>query len=205
MPIHSKEILDDLIRRRLEPDADVEAIDANIRERFEETWAVVFTDLVGFSRRTEKFGILQFLSVIYRKGELMRPVVNEHGGLIVKEEADSWLMLFRDVQRAVDCMIACQRACEGFNLGRREEDKVELCVGVGYGKILKIGDEDIWGREVNYASKLGEDTARHMEILLTQGARDAIGAPDGLDFEAESVSFGTIELPYYRTKYSLDR
>src|SRR5256886_5385868 len=39
--------------------------------------------------------------------------------------------------------------------------------GIGYGEILVIENEDIFGSEVNLASKLGEDLAQRGEILLT--------------------------------------
>ena len=50
-----------------------------------------------------------------------------------------------------------------------------LCVGIGHGRVLKIGDSDVFGHEVNLASKLGEDTAKGHEILVTRAFRDAIG------------------------------
>lgn len=48
-------------------------------------------------------------------------------------------------------------------------------MGIGCGRILRVGDHDVWGREVNAASRLGEDTARSGEILLTSAARAALG------------------------------
>jgi class 3 adenylate cyclase len=75
-----------------------------------------------------------------------------------------------------------QHACQQFNKRRVPEDQVLLCVGIGYGKVLRIGDEDVYGQEVNAASKLGEDTAKANEILVTDGARRAIGEVKGLNF-----------------------
>jgi adenylate cyclase len=45
--------------------------------------------------------------------------------------------------------------------------QVLLCVGLGHGTVLRIGDHDVFGTEVNAASKLGEDEARAGEILAT--------------------------------------
>ena len=199
----SKTALDRLISQRLQPDADRDTIDAGIRARFEETWAVAFTDLVGFSRRTEEFGIIHFLSVIYRKGELLKPVVEDHAGLLLKEEADSWLILFRDPVVALEAMIACQHTCEAFNVGQPEEDQVQLCVGLGYGPLLKVGDDDVWGAEVNFASKLGEDIARRGEILLTDDFTAAVdGKLEGVTFERASDNAGSLDLQFHRTLYS---
>jgi class 3 adenylate cyclase len=68
-----------------------------------------------------------------------------------------------------------QHACQQFNKRRVAEDQVLLCVGIGFGKVLRVGDEDVYGQEVNAASKLGEDTAKANEILITDAARVAIG------------------------------
>lgn len=200
----SRNALERLIARRLEPDADVESIDRIIEKRFTERWAVVFTDLVGFSRRTRDFGIIHFLTVIYRKGLLLKPVLDEEGGLLLKEEADSWLIAFRDPVHAVQTMIRCQGICEAYNAGVEEKDRVELCVGAGYGDVLKIGDEDIWGKEVNLASKLGEDIARRGEILVTPSlATELEGALPGTSLEHRDASFGELGLPHYSLKYTL--
>jgi class 3 adenylate cyclase len=48
--------------------------------------------------------------------------------------------------------------------------------------MLRIGDIDVFGKEVNAASKLGEDTAKADEILVTAAVREAVGNPPGLTF-----------------------
>lgn len=198
----SKRALDRLLERRFQESGDKTAIDETIRERFEEEWTIVFTDLVGFSKTTRDFGIVHFLSIIYQKGKLLRHIVDDHSGLILKEEADSWIILFRRPDTALKAIVACQHACQAYNAEVRPEDRVELCVGIGHGPILKIGDDDVWGREVNYASKLGEDMARADEILLTDSARAAIGDKvPGVTFEADRSSFGALELPFHRVGY----
>lgn len=54
-----------LLTRRCCFDADAPAIDAEIFARFGHTLAVMFTDLVGFSRVVEAFGIVHFLQLIH--------------------------------------------------------------------------------------------------------------------------------------------
>jgi adenylate cyclase len=62
------------------------------------------------------------------------------------------------------------------------EEQVLLCVGLGYGEMLRIGDEDVFGAEVNAASKLGEDTAKGWDIMVTENFRASL--PEmGLRFE----------------------
>ena len=163
--------LEALIRRRLEPGADQDAIDQRIWELFGETRAIVFTDLSGFSRQVAEFGIIHFLQVIFEAERLLIPLIEDHGGILMKVEGDSMLIIFRSAAQAVRCSIAMQQTTQVYNVDRAATEQVLLCVGVGYGRVLRIGDSDVFGAEVNAASKLGEDTARSGEILVTESVR----------------------------------
>ena len=164
-----------LVEERTQPGADVAVIDRRIWDLFGEEWAVVFTDLSGFSRHVAKFGIVHFLQVILEQKRLLLPIVEEHDGILIKTEADSFVILFKQPAQALRCAIAMQRKCASVNIRRAAEEQVVLCVGIGAGKILKIGDDDVFGHEVNLASTLGEDTAKGEDILVTRAVRDAIG------------------------------
>lgn len=165
-----------LIEERARPGADVAAIDRRIWELFGEDWAIMFTDLSGFSRRVEQFGILHFLQVIHEHKKLLLPIVDDHDGLLMKQEGDSFLILFRRPERALACAQHMQRACWRYNEQRKPEEQILLCIGIGYGHVLRIGDADVWGKEVNAASKLGEDTAKMHDILVTEAVRSAVSA-----------------------------
>jgi len=91
--------------------------------------------------------------------------------------------LFKKPSAAVACAIAMQKACATTNARRTPEEQIVLCVGVGHGRLLKIGDDDVFGHEVNLASKLGEDTAQSNEILATPAAREAAGDVAGVRWE----------------------
>ncbi len=158
------------------------AIDRKIWDLFGETWAVMFTDLSGFSRQVQAFGILHFLQVIYEHKIMLEPVIAKHDGILIKQEADSLMLIFRRASSALQCAIEMQHLLEEVNLKRSPETKVLLCVGIGYGPILRIGDNDVYGNQVNAASKLGEDTAKAREILITRAAMDAVGDVSGLGF-----------------------
>jgi adenylate cyclase len=76
-----------------------------------------------------------------------------------------------------------QRACQATSARRVPEEQLVLCCGVGFGKLLKIGDDDVFGHEVNIASKLGEDIAKAHEILITRACRDAVGELSNVTWE----------------------
>ena len=177
-----------LIEERLAPGADRERIDQRIWDLFGEEWAIMFTDLSGFSRQVARFGIIHFLQIIYQQNGLLLPIVGRHDGILIKVEADSFLIIFKRASTALHCALEMQEACRRANEGRAPEEQVLLCVGIGHGRILRIGDTDVFGQEVNAASKLGEDTAKASEILVTQAARDAIGESVSAEYEDINVT-----------------
>jgi class 3 adenylate cyclase len=160
-----------LIDERTRPGADTARIDARIWDLFGEDWAVMVTDLSGFSRQVAAFGITHFLQVIHEQKKLLLPIVADHDGILIKIEADSFLILFKRATSAVACAVAMQHACQLTNRRRMPEEQIRLCIGIGSGRILRIGDSDCYGQEINAASKLGEDTAKADEILVTEAVR----------------------------------
>jgi class 3 adenylate cyclase len=99
----------------------------------------------------------------------------------LKVEGDSFLVIFRNVTKALTCALTMRNILEDYNKNKPEEEKVLLCTGLGYGKVLRIGDTDVFGHEVNIASKLGEDRARSGEILVTENVKNR--------YEKENVQF----------------
>lgn len=179
----SEDRLEQLTQERLEPGADKAAIDQRIWDLFGEEWCVMFTDLSGFSRGVAQFGIIHFLQTIHESERLLIPVIENHDGILLKVEGDSFLVIFRNVVKALRAAVEMQRLLETYNAGRPPEEQVLLCVGLGYGPMLRIGDLDVFGAEVNAASKLGEDIAQAGEVLVTEAVRVRAGDLPATAFE----------------------
>lgn len=166
-----------LIEERLSDGANKERIDRRIWNLFGEKWAVLYTDLSGFSRRVAEFGVIHFLQTIYESHRLLAPVIQYGNGILLKTEGDSLMVIYRNPDDAVRSAIAMQRACQRRSATQAPEDKVLLCIGIGYGDVLRISESEIFGAEVNAACKLGEDTAKAHEILITESVAKAIELP----------------------------
>ena len=98
----------ELIAERARQGVDLKALDQRIWDLFGETWAIMFTDLAGFSRQVEKFGILHFLQIILEHKELLSPIIRKHDGILIKIEADSLIVIFRRTASAVQCAVEMQ-------------------------------------------------------------------------------------------------
>ncbi len=173
-----------LVEERCKDSADLASIDKKIWDLFGERWAIMFTDLSGFSRGVQNFGIIHFLQVIYEHNVLVAPIIDDHQGFLLKVEGDSLMVLFRRPESALQCAIEMQHACQRINKRRTKEEAILLCVGLGYGDVLRVGEHEVFGAEVNAASKLGEDTADSNEILVTGAIEEACRDTAGLGFES---------------------
>lgn len=134
------------------------------------------TDLSGFSRGVAQFGIIHFLQTIFESERILIPIVEKHGGDLLKIEGDSFLVIFRDPHDALRASIEMQNAVRRYNEDKHAEEQVLLGVGLGYGRVLRIAPQEVYGNEVNSACILGETYAKGYDILVTQSVRDRIDA-----------------------------
>jgi class 3 adenylate cyclase len=162
--------LNQLLQERNEyPDRAAE-IDAKVSELFGETHAVLVMDMSGFSRLTIQYGIMHFLAMIQRMNAIVVPAIEEHGGEVIKTEADNVFAIFAGVKDAVETAMDINRRLSAANTMLPDEMDMHGKFGIGYGEVLIVENEDLFGSEVNLASKLGEDLARREDILVTEAA-----------------------------------
>jgi adenylate cyclase len=184
---------------------DLEAFDrgdaaaaTRIQERFEQPLAVLVLDMSGFSRIARQRGIVAFLALIERMRALCSPCIAAAGGRRVKAEADNLLAVFPSTDAALSAALAMLEACATDSRQRPPLEQVKICLGIGYGPLIDLG-EDVFGDELNLASKLGEDLADPGEILLTEAAAGAVlqrlAAHDPTD---HLLALSGLRLPYVR-------
>jgi class 3 adenylate cyclase len=119
-----------------------------------------------------RYGITHFLAMIRRLQTIVRPVIAAGGGHVVKTEADNVFATFDDVPQALATARAIQRSLDTANTFLPEDWDLHAAIGIGYGPLILVGDDDVFGSEMNIASKLGEDVAGRGEILLSSAARE---------------------------------
>lgn len=183
--------------RLLATDAQARAdVDDEIRRRWERPRAVLISDMSGFSRVTQEEGILHFLGLIRHMHTICVPVIQAHGGHLVKAVADNLYARFDDARSAVEAGFAlhdaCARACDG--LGRN--DTVELGIGIAHGPLIDLDGEDYFGNAVNIASKLGEDIAEGGDLLVTAEAAVGTTAPQGWRSSQRHARISGVDIDY---------
>lgn len=183
-------LLDTLIAAPAERKAAVEQM---ILDTFQCRKAVLALDMSGFTLTVRREGILAYLCQIRRMHKITRPLVEAHGGEVVKNEADNLLAVFDDARDAVAAALAMVRGA----VAEGQTPMLAFSVGIDVGDILLIHQADCFGDAVNLAYKLGEDIARPGEVLVTQAVRDALGGDGALDFVEMQVSIAGMEVPTF--------
>lgn len=193
---NSRDNLDRLLGEMIErPEAQAE-LAAEVDRDFGEMRAVMVLDMSGFSRTTQRRGITAFLLMIHQMKLIAGPAVTANGGVVVKAEADNLFCLFEKVAEAVAAGREITRRLEMVNPLLPEDRRLYASIGIGYGRILNVDEDDLFGDEVNLASKLGEDIADRGVILLTEAAQ-AEAKEAGIATRAEEIGISGLSLPYH--------
>ena len=107
--------------------------------------AIVFTDIVGFTKLSAK-NEPAALQILNKQRDILKPIVEEHNGDWLKEIGDGLLLTFNTTIEAVHCSIAIQEALKSI-------PELKLRIGIHQGEVAFQGD-DVVGDDVNIASRI---------------------------------------------------
>lgn len=179
-----------------------DAIEKTLWTEFGTKGAVLIMDMSGFSRLTQKYGIVHYLSMVKRMQLTVQPIVEQIGGRVVKFEADNCYALFNDALAAVRAAIRMNVAFEALNTFTDETFDIRVSIGIDYGDVLLIGGPDYFGETVNCASKLGEDVAGPGEILITDKAFSLLPPDAGYTGRSLSPVLSGVRIKAISLEYS---
>ncbi|MGF1460272.1 MAG: adenylate/guanylate cyclase domain-containing protein [Leptolyngbyaceae cyanobacterium] len=183
------EQLVELLNQRQQVPQQVDEIDREICRRFSTTCAVVVLDMANFSRLTQAVGIIATLQQIQTMRDLAIPIIEQGNGRVLKTDADNLYAQFTHADAAVITM-TCVRQ-------HLHDADIHISVGIGYGELLLVDTHDLFGHEMNLASKLGEDLAKDDEIWLTEAAYQAL-SKSSYEFMAASETVSDVTFTSYR-------
>lgn len=161
-------------------------------------------DMAGFSLLTRKYGIVHYLSMIRRMQMTVEPIITSHGGRVIKFEADNCFAVFPDPTAATLTAITIQHAFTSANLLTQDDMDIHVTIGIDYGRILILNEDDMFGDAVNRACKMGEDIGKAGEILVTKNAMDMISEEAQIQGKPIEVSIGGLAMPAYQIIYRID-
>ncbi len=130
--------------------------------------AILFTDLVGFSKWSLKAGDEAALALLRAIDEAQTPVVRRAGGEIVKRLGDGAMAAFSDPVAATRAAIGSVAAIAAID---QDGYRPALRAGVHLGRPRRVGADYI-GVDVNIAARVAE-AAKGGEVLVSDATREA--------------------------------
>lgn len=176
-------------------------LEDSIWQRYGSENTAFVLDMSGFSLLTRKYGIVHYLSMIRRMQLTVEPIITSHGGRIIKFEADNCFAVFPEPSSATRTAVTIQHAITAANLLTTEDMDIHVSIGIDYGKILILNEDDMFGDPVNRACKMGEDLGKADEILITKEAMDMIPEEAQIHGKLIEVSIGGLNMPAYQITY----
>jgi class 3 adenylate cyclase len=156
------------------------------------TCAMLVLDSTGFTRTTREKGIVHFLSIFLHMRSVVGPVFEAHRCLSWRSAADNLFAEFASPDAALEAAFAAHHAVARERILLTADEPYRVCIGIGCGRVLRGGEEGVFGDEMNLACKLGEDLAEGGETLLTASAYGHLRRRKATIFERrESVISGT--------------
>lgn len=195
-PPNSRKALDRLLQEMIEQPERRHTLVREIETRFGQDRAILILDMTGFSRTTHRHGIVAFLLMIHQMQRIACPCIKAHGGVLVKTEADNLFCLFDSVDAALAAAQDIARRLEMVNVVLPADRHLYASIGIGYGRVLNIEDQDLFGDEVNLTCKLSEDIAEQGAILVTAEAHARLPQMQGL--VEQELSLSGMSLTYFQ-------
>jgi class 3 adenylate cyclase len=127
-----------------------------------------FTDIVDSTRLSSALGDDAWHAVLRRHDEMVRRVVAEHGGEVVKHTGDGFFLAFGEAEQAIEAMIALQRRLAAHR--EREGFAPTVRIGVHSAEASRSGTDYV-GVGVSLTSRIA-DAADGAEILVSRATID---------------------------------
>ena len=179
-----------------------DAIEQFIWESYQREMAVLALDMSSFSLSVRRNGVVSHLCQIRRMQQLTEPIVAEHGGEVLKYEADNLLAVFAEAADAVAAAVAINHAVADSPEWSAKTPRLAVSIGIDWGSMLVLPGEDCFGDPVNVAHKLGEDVAGPGEILITDRMRERLGDAPQFPLARAELSLAGLNLSAYRVPLS---
>ena len=149
---------------------------------------ILFSDIEESTALNERMGDRAWVRLLERHDKLVRKLVDEHSGHVVKSQGDGFMVAFAQPEQAVGCSVAVQRAFAG-QARRMSPNTIRVRIGIHMGKSVRRGD-DLFGRNVAMAARVAAQ-ADGGEVLISEPVRESVGdVAVGPPREVELKGFG---------------
>jgi len=143
--------------------------------------AILAADVVGYSRLMEQDEASALAALKERRKGILKPLVAEHHGRVVKVMGDGVLVEFASAVNAVACAVELQKQMATANEALPKDRHIVLRIGINLGDVVVEGG-DLYGDGVIIAVRL-QPMAEPGGICVSGSVQEQVGSKLPLAFE----------------------
>jgi len=158
-------------------------------------YAIMFTDMLNSTERYEVQGDETAYKHVSKHFELLKPIVSDYNGYLVKTAGDSIMATYKNPNDGVQAAIIMQQTLYDYNKGKDLDGTIEIRIGLHYGEVIEENGEivDFFGDQVNTAARI-ESMADRYTIFISKQLKEII----------DTKHFSTIYIGDYYVKGKLE-
>ncbi len=142
------------------------------------TVMIAFTDIEDSMRLNDLLGDQRWLEVLRAHNDVIRAVTTDHGGSVVKNQGDGFMLAFPSARGGVRCAHAIQGAiADRFSA---PGSPIRVRIGLHVGETMREAD-DFFGHAVSYAARIASSAAGG-EIVVSSLVRDLLAQTGEFEF-----------------------
>jgi class 3 adenylate cyclase/uncharacterized RDD family membrane protein YckC len=126
---------------------------------------ILLTDIKGFTDKTSQKSRAEIQQMLDKHKELVLPVLQAKGGVLVKTIGDAFLMTFESPTDAVLAGIQAQEVLRQHNADKDHAERIEIRIAINQGEV-NLSDNDVFGEPVNITARI-EAIAEAGEVFFT--------------------------------------
>ncbi|MBI5624204.1 MAG: RDD family protein [Elusimicrobia bacterium] len=128
--------------------------------------AVLMTDIKGFTDKTSRRTRSEIQDMLEEHKSLVLPVLEEHGGRLIKTIGDAFLMVYESPTDAVLAGVEVQETLAKRNEGLSDDARLDIRIAINSGEV-NLADDDVFGEPVNITARI-QGVSQPGEVFFTE-------------------------------------
>ena len=146
----------------------------------DDTVTIMFSDIESSTELALSMGDHRWYEILTWHNNLIEQRVAAHGGFIVKNQGDGFMVTFNSARRAIICASEIQQALHD-HATNDPSSAIRVRIGLHTGEAIRQDSGDLFGRHVIIAARVG-GLANGAEILVSSIVREIASARGDLHF-----------------------
>lgn len=184
-PVQRPQVASDEFRRTsidiVAASAQNEGLDVRALPVDQGTVTIVFSDIESSTERNVELGDQAWFEVLSTHNRIISKRVSQHGGTIIKNQGDGFMLSFPGARKALDCMMDVQRDLTAHSSAHPTRS-VRIRIGMHTGEVLADADGDLFGQHVVVAARVA-NLADGGEILVSSLSKEIIASRGDIVFD----------------------